>query len=111
MRTPSGDFSVTDLASDNKDEIINAARAYLNLCSEEFFLHRRGRIDGETWGIWLTGMRETARLPWIGGTWQQVRDEYRYYPEFCEFFDGCVAEAGGDVPIRSEATDVSTTGL
>ena len=34
---------------------------------EEFFLHRRGRIDDETWSIWRTGIEQTVRLPWLRG--------------------------------------------
>ena len=66
---------------------MNAARAYLNLCSEEFYLHGRGKIDHETWGIWQDGMRETFGLPWIQQTWPTLRAEYESVPGFCDFLE------------------------
>jgi hypothetical protein len=69
--------------------VLNAARAYLNLTSEEFFLHARGRIDDETWRIWKTGIAETVRLPWLQLAWQVLEIEYAYFPEYCGFIDEC----------------------
>ena len=30
---------------------------YMNLCAEEYFWHKRGRIDGDVWQAWESGMR------------------------------------------------------
>ncbi len=84
-RRPGSSFDLRALPEDERDRILNAARAYLNLCSEEFFLHYRGRIDKETWAIWQTGIEETVRLPWLQGAWAELEDEYSYVPEFRSF--------------------------
>lgn len=55
-RRPGGSFVFEELEPDEQGRMLNIARAYLNLCSEEYFLHSRGRIDDETWSIWREGM-------------------------------------------------------
>src|SRR5690242_2133338 len=57
-RRPGGRFVFEDLDADEQGRVLNIARAYLNLCSEEYFLHSRGRIDDETWAIWRAGIIE-----------------------------------------------------
>jgi hypothetical protein len=89
-RRPSSDFSLVTLDQQERDRVLNAARSYLNLCSEEFYLHTRGRIDNETWSIWRQGMIETLRLPWIQQTWSDLQDEYRYFDDFCTFIRDCI---------------------
>ena len=51
-RDPGGRFVLTELDKAEQGRVLNIARAYLNLCSEEYFLHSRGKIDDETWRIW-----------------------------------------------------------
>lgn len=93
-RRPQGNFDLTKLDPEQRDRVLNTMRNYLNLCSEEYFLAKRGRIDPETWGIWQAGISETLNLPWCRETWDAVRDEYRYFQEFCDFVGGiCDAKA------------------
>jgi hypothetical protein len=91
-RRPGGRFIFEELDDEHQGHVLNTARSYLNLCSEEYFLHSRGRIDDETWEIWRAGMVEVLRAPWIQTTWDLLRSEYRF-AEFCEFLDSCVQEA------------------
>lgn len=84
-RHPGSSFSLATLPPDQRDEVINTARAYLNLCSEEFYLHNRRKIDHDTWDIWRAGMRTTLQLPWIQQTWPLLRPEYETVPGFCDF--------------------------
>jgi hypothetical protein len=86
-RRPGGDFDIEQLSETERGSILNAVREYMNLCSEEFYLHGRKKIDDETWSIWEVGMKETVRLPWIQETWTSIRAEYSSYPEFREFID------------------------
>jgi hypothetical protein len=89
-RRPEGDFDIEALSKAERGLLSNAVREYMNLCSEEFYLHGRKKIDKETWSIWKTGIQETVRLPWIQKTWTSMRSEYSYYPEFCQFLEGCM---------------------
>ena len=91
-RRPGGLFKFEELDDVEQGRVLNTARAYLNLCSEEYFLHSRGRIDDVTWAIWRDGMIEVLRAPWIQNTWEILKPEYRFL-EFCEFLDDCITEA------------------
>jgi hypothetical protein len=98
-RRPGSEFALGILDPVERDRVLNAARGYLNLCSEEFYLHDRGRIDDMTWAIWKQGMIETLRLPWIQETWAELQPEYSYFDEFCEFIRSCIektAETSAD---------------
>jgi hypothetical protein len=90
-RRPGSSFDLQALPADERDRVLNAARAYLNLTSEEFFLHSRGRIDDETWSIWRTGIEQTVRLPWLREAWVDLEPEYEYVPEFRRFLTRCLA--------------------
>lgn len=91
-RDPDSGFSFEAVDAATQERLLQALRAYLNLCSEEFYLRSRGRIDADTWEIWQQGIRETTRLPWIRTTWQTMRREYSYFEPFCAFVDECVGE-------------------
>jgi hypothetical protein len=90
-RDPDGTFNFEQLDAREKGTVLNAARGYLNLCSEEYYLFRRGRIDKETWLIWRDGIEEVLRLPWLRQTWSLLRHEYASFQPFCAFLDGCIA--------------------
>jgi hypothetical protein len=96
-RRPGGRFVFEDRDAEEQGHVLNTARAYLNLCSEEYFLHSRGRIDDETWSIWRGGMIEVLRAPWIQTTWVILKPEYTFR-EFCDFFEDCIIEARSTRP-------------
>lgn len=96
-RRPGGHFVFANLDGEDQGRVLNTARAYLNLCSEEYFLHTRGRIDDETWAIWREGMVEVLRAPWIQTTWEVLRPEYKFLA-FHEFLDRCIRDARNGSP-------------
>ena len=89
-RDPDGTFDFDELESAERGDVLNAARGYVNLCSEEYYLYRRGRINKETWSIWSDGIEEVFRLPWLRQTWSKIRHEYASYEPFCAFLDKCI---------------------
>jgi len=91
-RRPGGNFVFEELEPEEQGHVLNISRAYLNLCSEEYFLHERGKIDDQTWGIWRAGMVDVLRAPWIQTTWETLKPEYKFL-EFCDFLDRCIEEA------------------
>jgi hypothetical protein len=101
-RRPGATFDFAALSPPERDRILTAMRRYLNLCSEERFLHSRGKIDATTWSIWRTGIRDTARLPCFQAAWTMLRSEYEYYTDFQAFMDELVREsASGDAVRRA----------
>ncbi len=95
-RRPGSHFSLEKLEPSERGRVLNAARGYLNLCSEEFYLHERGRIDDTTWAIWRQGMVETLRLPWMQETWSDLQAEYSYFDDFCIFIQTCIEKTSRD---------------
>lgn len=49
---------------------------YMNLCAEEYFWYKRGRIDGEIWKAWETGMRSRFSQANIANIAQRELGEY-----------------------------------
>ena len=88
-RDPVSDFKLNDLDTAERHRVLNAARMYINMCSEEHYLHDKRKIDHETWNIWVLGMRDAFRLPWFRAVWSEIRHEYAIYQGFCAFFDDC----------------------
>jgi hypothetical protein len=60
---------------------------YFNLCSEEFYLWKRGYLDRKIWDIWQAEIRRTARSPLGRRMWTQARPEFVSYPEFLEWME------------------------
>lgn len=92
-RNPDGTFTLDTVDGQARERLLNAVRAYLNLCSEEHYLHSRGKIDHKTWQIWVRGMEDAFEAAWFRAVWQELRHEYRHYGDFCSFFDGCSTTA------------------
>jgi hypothetical protein len=92
---------LSTLAEDQQKAVIRGMRRYFNLCSEELYLHQKKRVDDETWGIWKSGMWESAHGRFFGSSWRYLRPEYRAYPAFCDLIDGVLASAGQGGPAGS----------
>lgn len=55
---------------------------YLDLCNEQVYLRRKGRIRSSTWKEWSSGMRDNLRLPMFEHVWIEIKDGQR--PVFTE---------------------------
>jgi hypothetical protein len=88
-RDPDSGFTLAGLDEEERERMLNAARMYVNLCSEEHYLHSKRKIDDTTWSIWSQGMRDAFQAPWFLEAWGKIRHEYRLYPDFCVFFEDC----------------------
>lgn len=61
------------------------AMLYFNLCSEEFYLHKKGLLPDEIWKMWLDGMRLTMKVIPYQTQWKSQSQFYS--DDFCNFFD------------------------
>lgn len=86
-------LNLDELPTAQRGKLLVGFRRYFNLCSEEFYLRKRKRIDGETWGIWESGIRATMRLPTFGRAWEIIGPEYAYFGDFQAFMQGVVVVA------------------
>lgn len=67
--------------------------AYLNLCSEEYFLWRNGYLDHAIWCIWSDELERRLRSDLFRREWPKLREEFQSYGHFCEFVDRAQARA------------------
>jgi hypothetical protein len=86
-RRPGGTYSLARSSAEERERVLTAMRRYLNLCSEELHLRSRGVLDNETWSIWRTGIEDVARMPFFADGWKELKPEYQYYGDFCQFVD------------------------
>ena len=73
------------LPAGERRRLMIGLRRYFNLCSEEFYLRKRRRIDDETWRIWAGGIQATMRLPTFSTAWTIIGPEYDYFADFQAF--------------------------
>lgn len=65
-----------------------AFRKYFDLCSQEWWLHQSGKIEGRVWEVWSRGMADIVTTPGGHHAWQTIRPEYQnVYPGFASFID------------------------
>jgi hypothetical protein len=84
-RDPDGDYKLTSQPEDERHRVLAIFREYLNLCSEEKWLHDHHRIDHPTWSIWKYGMEDVARFPCFRDAWEILSPEYKAYGDFRDF--------------------------
>src|SRR5262249_18330025 len=66
---------------------------YLNLCSEEFALWKRGRVPSDIWELWKSGLRENFEAELWRTAWNEVFREYTTHEPFMRFMKKLVREA------------------
>lgn len=69
-----------------RNEIMGLMRAYYDLCSEQYYLYRAGRIDSQTWGLWSKGFTYTIRLPTFRDAWDLIKGE-AYDDDFIKYVE------------------------
>ena len=77
---------------EESEEVSLAVLRYLNLCSEEFYLFRRGYLATDIWGLWEAELKRTLGSPLFIREWKRLRSEFQSYPEFREYVDSTHAE-------------------
>jgi hypothetical protein len=82
--------SLTSLDEPTRRSVLQAVLRYANLCSEEFALHRRGRVPHDVYSVWAAGMRSYFERPIWRECWGTVRNQYDAYPDFKRYVDGIV---------------------
>lgn len=79
------DFKISEQAEDVRDRTLRYMRAYFDLCSEEYFLSRKGNIDKETWDEWETGIKFAFSKPAFREAWRTLNLDTIYYGKFSEY--------------------------
>lgn len=90
-REPGGHYRLASQSESERFRILSVFREYLNMCSEEKWLHDHRRIDHATWRIWVHGMRDAACLPSFRDAWQILYQEYGAYADFQDFVNELIS--------------------
>jgi hypothetical protein len=67
------------------EELSSAILRYLNLCSEEFYLWKRGYLAGDIWRIWEGELKRTLSSPLYRRGWRKLASEFESYREFADY--------------------------
>ena len=84
-------FSYESLSPEVKDKTLRYMRAYFDLCSEEYYLHRKNHIDNETWQEWETGMKFAFSKPAFSKAWGILQMDTIYYGEFSSYVSSSIS--------------------
>lgn len=77
-----------ELSKDKKQEINHFIRLYLDLCSEEYYLHGDKYIDEKVWNEWNEGILASFENPLVKDYWMENNEFYhRSYTNFCKYID------------------------
>lgn len=78
-------FSYRDLSEPRRERIMRYMRVYFDLCSEEYFLHKKKHLDEIVWKEWKTGMIYAFNKPAFQKAWKIVTENSEFYAEFRDF--------------------------
>lgn len=65
-------FELDKVVTDQEEVRISVLK-YLNMTSEEYYLHKEGYLDDKVWEIWLPEIRRTLRSPLFVSEWTSGR--------------------------------------
>jgi hypothetical protein len=86
-RQPGSGYELAAATQEEAVETLGAFRDYFNLCSEELWLYKTGKIDKDTWQIWKLGMQQVTAFPAFEDAWSALRPEYVAYGDFVDFIE------------------------
>jgi hypothetical protein len=95
-REPGSGYHLASQSNEERHRVLAVFREYLNLCSEEKWLHDQNRIDHPTWKIWECGMQDVARFPPFREAWLLLEPEYIQYKDFQNFVKQILLSVSGD---------------
>ena len=86
-------FNLDGEPSEPSEQTTLAVLRYLNLCSEEFYLCRRGYLAKDVWAIWEAELKRTLCSPLLRREWATLRNEFLAYIEFIEYVESVQAQS------------------
>jgi hypothetical protein len=92
-------LNLVDKLPERSDELSLCVLKYLNLCSEEFYLHKRKYLADEVWKIWEREIKRTLATPLFVREWKNLKGEFESYPEFQQFVEAARVDVlGSEAP-------------
>lgn len=66
-------------------------RLYLDLCSEEYYLHKKNYLPKQVWNMWEDGMKLMVKNHSLETTWKNTSQLYN--GKFNQFFEKIIKES------------------
>lgn len=85
------EFNFDLIKEDNKDlytKTMRYMRTYFDLCSEEYFLNKDGKINKKVWAEWESGIKYTFSKKAFRDAWIIVNLDSKFYPDFVKWVNG-----------------------
>lgn len=80
-------FKINNLEEEQKKHVLRYMRAYFDLCSEEFFLHKEKYIHKKVWKEWKEGIKYAMSKTAFKDAWEILQKDTVYYIDFKDFID------------------------
>ncbi len=96
--TGKGSQLLAKLTPQKRRQVLASARSYFNLCSEEYALGDKNRIDQDFWRIWLDGLKTRMAQPIWQDCWRELEAGYRAQTDFWDFMSMGTPEFRNAVP-------------
>ena len=61
-----------DMSAPNVAEVLPVFYRYFDLCNQQVFLHKQGRIRAETWELWKDGIVSNLQRPAFARAWAEI---------------------------------------
>lgn len=61
-----------DMSAPKVAEVLPVFYRYFDLCNQQVFLHKQGRIRAETWVLWKDGIESNLRRPAFARAWAEI---------------------------------------
>jgi len=78
----SPDFDFTSLKAGKRERTLRYIQAYFDLCSEEYYLNKAGKIDKKVWLEWEEGIRYTFSKQAYKKAWDIIKLDSQFYGDF-----------------------------
>ena len=99
---------LAELTPRKRRQVLASARGYFNLCSEEYALGTKNRIDLDFWRIWLDGLKSRMTQPIWQDCWRELEASYRAQTEFWDFMSMGVSEFHSAIPSHRRQSEFVT---
>ena len=78
-------FDYDDLPEEIRSKTLRYMRAYFDLCSEEYYLHKSGNLENGIWNNWKEGIEYAFSKKAFQDAWEIICLDTSYYSEFSKW--------------------------
>jgi len=79
------DFDLRQVEDEKCEVLLRAMRAYFDMCWEELYLNKAGKLEPQVWKYWQAGMVDLFKHPVFGQAWDAIQSDRYYDRSFHEF--------------------------